>query len=335
VSDGKAAPAPRHGGDLDHATAVFGSPPEGWLDLSTGVNPHPYPAAGVASAELRRLPSGARLAALAEAARAAYGADPSLAVAATPGSEVALRLLPLLAPDGPVAIVSPTYASHAEAWRTAGRDVVAVPELGAVPPGVAAVVVGNPNNPDGRRSDPDALGQLAQRLAERGLLVVDEAFADLAPDASLVPHLAGLNAVVLRSFGKFFGLPGLRLGFALGARSMVAQVADLMGDWPVSSPALAIGTAALADAAWQEAMRTRLAADARRLRQLLTARGLSIRGGTDLFVLVEEPSGTLHEALARNGIWTRGFTEQPTWVRIGLPGDDQAFARLERALSAR
>jgi cobalamin biosynthetic protein CobC len=326
--------SPRHGGDLDYATAVYGQPRDGWLDLSTGVNPHPYPVGGGDVAALHRLPSGSDLARLIAAARQAFAVAPPVALAATPGTEVALRLLPLLAPDGPVAIVTPTYVSHAEAWRATGRDVVTVHELGAVPPGVAAVVTGNPNNPDGRRSDRASLVQLGQRLAERGLLVVDEAFADLVPEASLVPHLEGLNAIVLRSFGKFFGLPGLRLGFAVGAPAMVARVASVIGDWPVSATALAIGTRAIADREWQEAMRARLGREAGRLREILTANRLAIRGGTDLFVLAEDSAGALHERLARQGIWTRAFTDEPTWVRFGLPGNDAEFARLERALSA-
>jgi cobalamin biosynthetic protein CobC len=328
---------PRHGGDLEYATAVHGLPAEGWLDLSTGVSPFPYPMASIDVAALNRLPAGDALATLLGAARDAYGAGPSVAIVATPGSEIALRLLPLVAPAGVVAIVSPTYGSHPEAWHSAGRKVTVVYGIDAVPPDATVVVVANPNNPDGRVYEPRALSDLAERLSRRGgLLLVDEAFADLVPDASLVPFLDGTGAVVLRSFGKFFGLPGLRLGFVIGPSALATPLASLMGDWPVSTPALTVGQLALGDRAWQAAARIRLAKEARRLWELLVGYGLSILGGTNLFVLVEDRgAGNLHDRLAERGIWTRVFAEAPHWIRIGLPADDAGFMRLDRALSGR
>jgi cobalamin biosynthesis protein CobC len=326
-------PLPRHGGDLALATAVYGTPREGWLDLSTGINPHPYPAGVVDLSLLHRLPPSVALDHLEAAARSAYGAPTSVSLIATPGTEIAIRSMAFVAPPGPVAIVSPTYRSHGEAWGNVGRTVVTVAAPDGVPPGTAIAVVANPNNPDGRVTDPSALAALAGRV---DLLVVDEAFADLTPHASLVPRLDGLNAVVLRSFGKFFGLPGLRLGFAMGHSRIVARLAALLGDWPVSGPAIAIGTTALSDNAWQAAMRAQLAAGAARLCAVLAEHGHAIRGATNLFALIEHTDAAmLHQRLARQGIWTRAFEEQPTWLRIGLPATDADFVRLEAAFSAR
>ena len=112
-----------------------------------------------------------------------------------------------------------------------------------------------PNNPDGRLVAKDALLALADRLRRRGgLLLVDEAFMEVGPEgASLGDHVEEGNIVVLRSFGKFYGLPGLRLSFALAAPEIAARIGTALGPWPVSSAALAIGAAALADADWQEA----------------------------------------------------------------------------------
>ena len=327
---------PRHGGDLGFARAHYGEPAGGWLDLSTGVNPWPYPAQPIVAADLARLPDRDALADLIGAARYAYRLPDDTAVVATPGSELAIRLLPsVVAPAGITAIVSPTYVSHAEAWRTAGRPIIAAATVEAVPADTSAVVVGNPNNPDGRVHDPHALVTMAHRLGERGggLLIVDEAFVDLTPEASLGPYLSGLPAVVLRSFGKFYGLPGLRLGFVAGHPALVARLAALLGDWPVSSAAIAIGRAALADTAWQDETRRRLAAQASRLRTLLAGRRLDPIGGTDLFVLAEAgAAGAVRRGLARRGIWTRAFADRPTWLRIGLPGDEVGFARLDAAV---
>ena len=95
--------------------------------------------------------------------------------------------------------------------------------------------------------------------AHGGLLVVDEAFMDAAPSgASLAADVSGGNIVVLRSFGKFFGLAGLRLGFALAAPKIAARLSAMLGPWAVSGPALAIGAKALADAAWIKKTRIRL-----------------------------------------------------------------------------
>jgi cobalamin biosynthetic protein CobC len=325
---------PDHGGDIDFATTRYGTPTDGWLDLSTGVSPHPYPAPAIGAGPLTRLPGGSQLGVVLTAARAAYRVPDAVAVAATPGTEIALRLLPFVSPPGPVAVVSPTYPSHGEAWGNAGRAVTMVGSVEDGPPNAVVVVLANPNNPDGRRTEPVTLTALAARLAARqGLLVVDEAFADVVPELSVIPHGGDLPIVVLRSFGKFFGLPGLRLGFVVGHPSIVARLASLLGDWPVSSTALAIGSAALGDTAWQTAAQSRLATDAARLRGLLERHGLTVLGGTGLFVLAETADAlTLHERLARAGIWTRAFADHPTWLRFGLPAGGEGFDRLDRAL---
>ncbi len=325
---------PRHGGDLAFARARYGEPAGGWLDLSTGINPNPYPAPPIPPAALARLPDRDALAGLIAVARTAYAIPDGVRVIATPGSELAIRLLPLVAPAGSVAIVGPTYKSHGEAWVNADRRALAVTS-DAIPEDAGVVVLANPNNPDGRVVEAGRLVTFARRLdALGGLLIVDEAFADLAPEVSLTRRLAGLPAVVLRSLGKFYGLAGLRLGFVAGAPAVIDRLEPMLGDWPVSGPAIAIGTAALADTAWRQETRRRLARDAQRLRTLLAGHGLAVRGGTDLFVLVADPTATLHRRLAESGIWTRAFAEEPTWVRLGLPAGEAGFARLEAALAA-
>ncbi len=325
---------PRHGGALAAAAARYRIPLASWLDLSTGINPEPYPAPQIGSRLFARLPDRARLDELLAAARRAYRIPRSAAIVAVPGTEAAIHLAPSLAPPGPVVIFGPTYASHEEAWQNAGRRIV-VAEAGApIPADVASAVIGNPNNPDGRTVTPAALSVLAERLAGRGgMLLVDEAFADTQPDVSLCPVLDRVPAVVLRSFGKFFGLPGLRLGFAAGPRKLIVPLGRMFGDWPVSTAAIEIGTRALTDMRWREATRERLATDAYRLREMLARRGLTVIGGTDLFVLAEHDNAlVVHRGLARRAILTRVFRQRPTWLRFGIPRGD-GFERLEQALS--
>jgi len=319
---------PVHGGDLAFATATYGAPDGGWLDLSTGINPTPYPVpAGLVSAEaFHRLPSPAALARLEATARAAYGVPAGASLTAVPGSELAIHLLPSLAPPGARAfILSPVYGGHTSAWAATATPVT---QIDSMPDGAIAILA-NPNNPDGRILSRDALVDLAQRVA---WLIVDEAFAEVAPDVSLVPALPE-NALVLRSVGKFYGLAGVRLGFAIGCARDTGRIARALGDWPISGPAIAAGTAALGDTAWRDAARTRLRAEASALRALLAAHGLQIIGSTDLFVLIESVDAlALHRTLAQQGIWTRAFAENPRWLRIGLPG--AGFARLDHALTA-
>ena len=64
--------------------------------------------------------------------------------------------------------------------------------------------------------------------------------------------------MILRSFGKFYGLAGLRLGFAIGAPDMIGVSPAALGPWPCSGPALLIGTAALAIKPWADRTRGKL-----------------------------------------------------------------------------
>lgn len=324
---------PLHGGNLAAAEARFGWPAEGWLDLSTGINPFSYPLPPLAADLWTRLPDLAAEHALIEAACCCYGvARPSHVVAAS-GSQALIQWLPHLIPTTKVSIVGLTYAEHAAAWAAAGHHVE-VREDEQVDPGSRVVVVVNPNNPDGRRLDPNGLAALGEELGRRGgLLVVDEAFADVAPELSLADRV-GPGLVVLRSFGKFFGLAGLRLGFAICEPPLVTELRRAVGPWAVSGPGVAVATKALMDDAWIQQMRRRLAAEATALDHILAESGLTVSGGTNLFRLVTMPRAwALYDHLGSRGILTRPFAAAPRLLRFGLPGGTQPRERLRRALA--
>ena len=254
---------------------------------------------------------------------------------AAPGTQILLPLVAALVRPGRAAIVAPTYGEFTRAAALAEHGVSQVDGLGAV--GDAQLVfVANPNNPDGRLFVRNDLIALARNLRARdGLLVVDEAFMDASPDgASLAAEVSVGNVVVLRSFGKFFGLAGLRLGFALAAPKLAARLAVMLGPWAVSGPALTIGSKALADAVWIKRTRTRLAKSAEKLDRILTESGLDIVGGTNLFRLVRtDAAHELFHHLGRAGILVRRFPEQADWLRFGLPADEKAWRRLQIALA--
>jgi cobalamin biosynthetic protein CobC len=322
-----------HGGDLGAARKLFSAAPKPFIDLSTGINPFPYPLPPLDLAVFARLPEPAAVERLAAIAAKAYGAPSPGHVVAAPGLQILLPLVAALARPGRAAVLRPTYAEHARIATLAGHGVYDVDDVGDLAGADLAVVV-NPNNPDGRIAGRDALLRVAEGLAP-GLLVVDEAFMDVGPiDASLAADVARPNLVVLRSFGKFFGLAGVRLGFALAAPDTVARLRAALGPWAVSGPALAIGAAALADSAWIAATRARLAAAAQRLDTILAKAGLGIVGGTALFRLVRTPAAAeLFDHLGRAGIYVRRFAEYPAWLRFGLPGDETAWQRLQDALA--
>lgn len=325
-----------HGGDLAAARRLFPGAREPFIDLSTGINPHPYPLPRLSAEVFGRLPERAALDALAEAAARAYGAPSAACVVPAPGTQILLPLVAALVPPGRAAIIGPTYGEFARAAALAGHRVAELPALAAITD-ARLVFVANPNNPDGRLHARSDLLALAGSLRGRGgVLVVDEAFMDVGPPrTSLAPQLAGGNVVVLRSFGKFFGLAGVRLGFALAAPPITARLSARLGPWAVSGPAIAVGAEALGDAAWIAKTQTRVRKSAARLDAILHACRLEIVGGTTLFRLVRNPAADeLFHHLGRAGILVRRFAERADWLRFGLPSGTHAWRRLQVAMTA-
>lgn len=323
-----------HGGDLAEASKQYGIAVEDWLDLSTGINPQCYAFGTIPAARFTRLPEGAHVAKLETAARTAYGTSEDAYVVAAPGTQALIQLLPTMRPPSRVAVVGPTYSEHEAAWRAAGHTVTMVEAASAQSADIVVLV--NPNNPDGYLFDPEYLLELTAELAARGgLLVVDEAFVDADPEASLAPHAGTPGLAILRSFGKFYGLAGLRLGFALTEAKLGERMAKALGPWAVSGPALWVGTRALSDRSWAVSTQRSLAAQCKALDDVLASHDLTVSGGTALFRLaVHDDAQRLHVALAKQGIWVRKFSYAPTWLRFGLPGSEAALMRLDAALGA-
>lgn len=323
-----------HGGRIQAARRAFPSAPEPFVDLSTGINPVPYPLPSIPIDAFARLPEPESLDTLLAAAAQAYDVASTDMVVAAPGTQILINLLPLLFRATTVAVLSPTYNEHAACWRAGGAQVHEASDLADI--GQAEIVVlCNPNNPDGRRYDRRAVQDLlAHQAAHDGWVVIDEAFADLEDAAlgaaSLLPHP---RLLILRSFGKTYGLAGIRLGFLLAAAAHAERVRQALGPWAVSGPAITIGATALQDTAWRALIRRHLADSTSRLDALLTQAGLRIIGGTHLFRLAEHPDApALYRALGQAGILVRPFSDHPSWLRFGLPGYPAAWDRLADAL---
>jgi cobalamin biosynthetic protein CobC len=324
---------PVHGGNLAAARLRHPDAPWPFLDLSTGIAPRAYPLQGFPPEALTRLPEPAEHARLCALAAARFGAPAGARVIAAPGTQILLPLIAALRPPGTARVLGPTYAEHARAAALAGHATREVAEVSALTPADLVTVV-NPDNPTGRVLPEEALARLAaQQRAHGGLLVVDEAFQEAEPGLpSAMPLVAEGHTVVLRSFGKFHGLAGLRLGFAVLPEAPALRLEAALGPWCVSGPALHAGLAALADDAWAATQRGFLAEAAARLDALLHGARLTVLGGTPLFRFVAAPPGT-QDRLGRAGILVRGFARWPDRLRIGLPGNDAGFARLAAALA--
>lgn len=320
-----------HGGRIDSAQALYPHAPRPWLDLSTGINPRAWEPPADLAVDLCSLPSPAALATLEAVAARHFGTDPARVVA-LPGTEIGLRLLGALGLPAPARHVGPSYATHEAVFPAR----ISIDSLTDEATHGGTILLANPNNPDGRLVSPDALRPMINGLREHaGWLVVDEAFADTLPNAGLASKLSAEDPVILfRSFGKFFGLAGVRLGFMIAPPGIVARVRDRLGSWPISATALAIGTAAYADRAWIETTRTQLVTRTAALDAVLLRHGLTANGACPLFrLIVTDDAKSLFERLSMAGILTRPFTYDPRWLRLGVPADAAALVRLDAALA--
>jgi cobalamin biosynthetic protein CobC len=247
--------------------------------------------------------------------------------------------------DAPrIGVVRPGYSGHLLMWNGLAVTAIAATDLDARAREHDIVILANPNNPDGRLIPRSLLLDVAAELATRGgVLIVDEAFADVRPEHSVCSALEGEAGgrhagalIVLRSFGKFFGLAGVRLGFVLmssDSRRWATAIRHAIGDWPVSGPAVAIGTAAYRDAKWQETQRHRLTAAADRLDAMLVRAGLTITGGTVLYRLARcADADAIFRRLASHGVLTRPFASDGSLLRVGLPAEESHWQRLQAAL---
>jgi cobalamin biosynthetic protein CobC len=326
---------PEHGGDLAAIRAAFPQAPQPWIDLSTGINPWPYPLGQIPRAAWQTLPSSADLERVRIAAAAHYGTEPARVVLA-PGSQAVIQWLPRLRGRSRVTVLGPTYDEHARSWAACGHQVTFADSLERIGRDIDVVVVGRPNNPDGRVASFSSLTETATRVGRRGgWLIVDEAFADVMEAPSIAAVLHSEAVISLRSFGKFFGLAGGRLGAALLSGTIRADLERALGPWPVSGPMLDVAARAFADEAWIARTRERLAKAAARLDRLALRARLQLVGGTTLFRLYETPRAPqLFDALAAAGVYVRRFAGRPTWLRLGLPPTAEAERRLSRALAS-
>lgn len=354
---------PEHGGRLSDASRRDGLKRHDWLDLSTGINPWPYPITPIDAGACQALPDQDQ--ALHKVAVRYYlghplgadenGSPESLMLLNIPGSQWAIEQLPHCVGSGSVALPDIGYREHQWRWQKAGHQTLfydadapdTVMDSRFDTANLRAMVIINPNNPGGQHVARDVLRELAARLHQKGaVLIVDEAFADATPEQSLLPDIAD-NVIVLRSLGKFFGLAGLRLGAVVGrAQSdIMKHLSSMQGPWQVTSPAQQAGIEAFADQHWQQNMRAVLRRASQQqgqwLEERLKAHGDVMRWRQSAlfngFDMLPARARQWHEALRDQAVLTRLWVvdKQRAILRFGLHDESpQAKHQLEQAMSA-
>ena len=320
-----------HGGNAAEVAEIYGFTPKEMLDLSTGISPLSYPAQDISAKVWQGLPTDKALQDCLHAARKFYHILPKQDVMAGAGTQSLLQLIPsLISPLGEVWVAMPGYNEHGPAWQRAGHKVS---YSDTMPQTAQSAVIVMPNNPTGDY-DLSRMRSVADATLERGgWLVIDGAFAH--PNDEALISTVGLreNIVHLRSFGKFFGLAGLRLGFAIGEPRFIERLTIEAGPWAVNAAALRIGTQALADINWQAQHLAFLVKQSNRMAALLQNYGFNIRGSTNLFQTITLPeAAALHTHLASHRIWTRHFTAWPDLLRFGLPATNEDFGQLAECI---
>jgi cobalamin biosynthetic protein CobC len=310
-----------HGGGLDAAVTRFGGTRADWLDLSTGINPTSYPIPELPKHAWTDLPDQGAQDALIMAARKFWNVPDDLGIVAASGVSALISSLPTCTDQGSFHITKPTYNEHEASFLSAGFSQTQNADT---------QIYVHPNNPDGKYVSADDI-----LSKHKSMSIIDESFCDCLPQKSHV-ELAGRDGVVvLKGLGKFWGLAGVRLGFAIAKPNLANRIQDRIGPWAISGVAQVIGAAALNDTTWACEMRKTLHNDSMRLDKLLTQFGVNWVGGTDLFRLYDcENAQALFDRLAEQKILCRIFPYSDRWIRIGLPGCESDWAQLEHALGA-
>ncbi len=324
-----------HGGNKPALCELLGVDESRLLDLSSAVSHCPYLLPALPQQLLAELPYES--AELRSIAAEYYGVHPAQVLACA-GSQAAIQTLPRLRAASKVLLPQVGYAEHRQCWESAGHETCffegsVTAALRAQRPDVMVLI--HPNNPTAEYVDAEDLEHWRSLLPSDGQIVIDEAFIDPTPERSLTPSLGVPGLVILRSVGKFFGLPGLRLGFVLAEPALLRQLREAFGPWPVSSLAQWAGCLMLADRVWQQSMAEELQAQSDRQYRLLCAAGLEPHT-TPLFTSVRLPheqAAQLTMAFLQRGIAPRYYHQHPdwAWLRLGL-APETGQGRLEQAL---
>ena len=348
-----------HGGNIRKLVQAAGRSPDDLLDFSANINPLGPP-------EWLRPLISSRLASLVhypdpdcsllKASIACHYGVAEQEVLVGNGSTEIIHSLPRAFPADRAVIPVPSYSDYSMAAELAGRPVEKIylkeeddfqldlSLLDSTICGESLVFIGQPNNPTGLLADPSGLRSLASKHPS-AIFLIDEAFLDFVEDSDSLIFDRPSNVIVLRSFTKFYAIPGLRLGFAIGEPDLVRKIRKMMPPWSVNGLAQAVGEKALQDHAY--AMRTREFVRQEReflLQELRSIGGLTVFSGEANFLLAridrkDVDAPTLSSRMLSSGIAIRlcdnfdGLDRR--FFRVAVRSEDenrQLLSCLKRAL---
>ena len=307
-----------HGGNIDDAINVYGGNESDWIDLSTGINPDCYPIPKILDADWRNLPTFTEIEKLESLIKFEFNTISSVML--TPGSQLAISLLPILFKKQKVGILEPTYNDYFLSFKNAGFKVCSCKNLQELFKSKIAIIV-NPNNPDGKNYQIKDLLLLSKKVS---LLIVDESFIEASEASSIISYINKKtnNIVVIKSFGKLYGLAGLRLGFIFSGESLINRFKKIFSFWPVSKVSIKIASKAIKDKKWMISSQKKLKKKAYILDEIMKSINFELIGGTNLFRLYSTPNSiSSQRLLAKQFIWSRIFSYSNKWLRLGIPSD--------------
>ena len=332
-----------HGGNVYAAARALRCPLDRVVDFSASINP-----LGASPRALRAIIQARRLVQhypdpecvmLRRALATHWHCNPDQIVVGN-GSTELIHLLPSALRICHLLVLGPTFSEYANAILKAGgkvstiladrTDAYAPPIARAIDalcatrrsqrrePRIDAVVLCNPNSPTGQSSHIDRIKELARVTGRRGVwLIIDETFAEYCEERSILPSLDGVRRViVLRSFTKFFGLPGLRAGYLVTKADTARRIRAHQAPWSVNTLAQTAAAATLQDIRHARHSRSYVQRERARFSMRLgRLPGCIVFPSYANFLLLELPRGRRAQALTshlgRRGLLIRDCSSVP------------------------
>ena len=323
------------------------------IKLNTNENPYPpspkvLEAVGAVTAEqLRRYPDplGSQFR---EVAGQVFRVSPEQVLCGNGMDELLnMTVRAFSGPEAAMAYPVPTYTLYAVLARVQASIVREVPfpddfslPIDALVKARAQVTyLANPNSPTGTFVPVEQVAELADRL--EGVLCVDEAYVDFASQDCLGLARTRRNVLVMRTMSKGYSLAGIRFGFAVGHRDLIAGLRKIKDSYNVDAVAIAAAAAALGDQPYRDRTRGQVIGERERLVQALAAVGMRCLPSEANFLLarVGRPGApALYESLKARGILVRYFNSPRISdclrITVGTPRQNDALIAALRELTA-
>lgn len=331
---------PVHGGDVYAASRELGCDLARVIDFSASINPlGPSPSVWRAITQARHMVlhyPDSECWELRHALAKQWACDPGH-IAVGNGSTELIHALPHAFKIHHLLVVQPTFSEYAASMVRAGGRVTTVcadrREQYALPidrlcrllqaqtkgsRAIDGVVLCNPNSPTGQACGADDVLKLAQVAQRRGIwLIVDETFVDYCQERSILPLASSWSRVViLRSMTKFYGLPGLRVGYAVAGSPVVRRLREQLPPWSVNVLGQVAALAALRDRSHaQKSLQFMTKERTRFVRQLAALPGCAVMPAHANYIFLELPSGRhasqVSARLRREGLLIRDCSAVP------------------------